>query len=65
MTFLLPVLLVMAFSNITEGAHQQDIPEDWISLFNGKDLSGWKVHGTEKWYVEDGDLVCESGPEEK
>lgn len=32
-------------------------------LFNGKDLSGWIVNGTEKWYVEDGLLVCESGPE--
>ena len=35
------------------------------SLFNGKDLSGWNIHGTELWYVEDGLLVCESGPEEK
>jgi hypothetical protein len=35
------------------------------SLFNGKDLEGWKVHGTELWYVEDGLLVCESGPEKK
>lgn len=33
------------------------------SLFNGKDLSGWKVYGTEKWYVEDDLLVCESGPD--
>ena len=32
------------------------------SLFNGKDLDGWKVYGTEKWYVQDGELVCESGP---
>lgn len=35
------------------------------SLFNGKDLSGWKVHGTEKWYVENGELVCESGPDKE
>jgi hypothetical protein len=35
------------------------------SLFDGKDLSGWNVHGTELWYVDDGLLVCESGPEEK
>lgn len=35
------------------------------SLFNGKDLSGWKIYGTEKWYVEDGLLVCESGPDEE
>ena len=35
------------------------------SLFNGKDLEGWKIYGTEKWYVEDGLLVCESGPDEE
>ncbi|MEE9374312.1 MAG: DUF1080 domain-containing protein [Saprospiraceae bacterium] len=34
-----------------------------ISLFNGTDLSGWEIYGTEKWYVEDGLLVCESGPD--
>ncbi len=33
------------------------------SLFNGKNLDGWVVHGTEKWYVENGELVCESGPD--
>lgn len=33
-------------------------------LFNGKNLDGWTIYGTEKWYVEDGLLVCESGPEE-
>ncbi len=31
------------------------------SLFNGKDLSGWEIYGTEKWYVDDGLLICESG----
>ncbi|SMG31916.1 protein of unknown function [Arenibacter troitsensis] len=36
-----------------------------ISLFNGKDLSGWTVYGTEKWYVEDGLLVSESGPDKQ
>jgi len=35
------------------------------SLFNGKDLTGWKIYGTEKWYVENGLLVCESGPDKK
>jgi hypothetical protein len=34
-------------------------------LFNGKDLSGWAIHGTEKWYVENGELVCESGPDKE
>ena len=33
-----------------------------INLFNGTDLSGWIIYGTEKWYVEEGLLICESGP---
>jgi len=36
---------------------------DYKELFNGLDLNGWIVYGTEKWYVEDGLLVCESGPD--
>jgi len=32
-------------------------------IFNGRDLSGWQVHGTERWFVENGELVCESGPD--
>lgn len=31
-------------------------------LFNEKDLSGWEIYGTEKWFVQDGLLVSESGP---
>ncbi|WP_255550957.1 DUF1080 domain-containing protein [Granulicella sp. dw_53] len=27
---------------------------DWISLFNGNDLSGWKKIGAESWTAEDG-----------
>ena len=34
-----------------------------VSLFNGSDLHGWEIFGTEKWYVEDGLLFCESGPD--
>lgn len=34
-----------------------------VSIFNGKDLTGWTAHGTEKWYVEKGLLICESGPD--
>jgi hypothetical protein len=33
------------------------------SLFNGRTLDGWNIHGTEKWYVEGDELVCESGPD--
>jgi Domain of Unknown Function (DUF1080) len=35
------------------------------SLFNGKDLKGWTINGTEKWYVDKGELVCESGPDKQ
>ena len=35
------------------------------SLFNGKTLNGWSIHGTEKWYVDGGELVCESGPDKE
>ena len=36
-----------------------------VELFNGKDLHGWEEYGTEKWYVEDGVLICESGPDKE
>ncbi len=39
------------------------LPLEPVSIFNGEDLGGWVVHGTEQWYVEDGELVCESGPD--
>jgi hypothetical protein len=34
-------------------------------LFNGFDLTGWQINGTEKWYVENGELICESGPDKE
>jgi Domain of Unknown Function (DUF1080) len=37
--------------------------QKFVPIFNGKDLSGWKINGTEKWYVENGELVSESGPD--
>ncbi|RTE54681.1 DUF1080 domain-containing protein [Arenibacter aquaticus] len=36
-----------------------------MSLFNGEDLTGWTIYGTEKWYVEDGLLISESGPDKQ
>lgn len=48
--------MVMAISAFFTTAQEK-------SLFNGEDLSGWTVYGTEKWYVEDGLLICESGPD--
>jgi len=36
-----------------------------VKLFNGKDLSNWTIHGTEKWYVQDSEMICESGPDKQ
>lgn len=36
-----------------------------VNLFNGVDLAGWEKYGTELWYVKDGLLVCESGPDKQ
>jgi hypothetical protein len=36
--------------------------ETTIDLFNGENLNGWVNHGEEKWFVENGELICESGP---
>jgi len=37
--------------------------QGWIQLFNTKNLDGWTAYGTEKWYVDNSELVCESGPD--
>jgi Domain of Unknown Function (DUF1080) len=36
-----------------------------VPIFNGKDLSGWTINGTELWYVDGKELVCESGPDKQ
>jgi 3-keto-disaccharide hydrolase len=33
---------------------------DWTPLFNGRDLTGWKNNGAEKWVVDDGTILGES-----
>ena len=55
------VLLIFSFFLISAATQAQSTKK----LFNGKDLAGWTIHGTEKWYVEKGNLVCESGPNKK
>jgi len=52
-------LLIVALITFSNVGYAQKMKK----IFNGKDLSGWTIHGTEKWYVENGELVCESGPD--
>lgn len=54
------VLALWALAGCTPPAVSEPAGEP---LFNGVDLTGWTLHGTELWYVEDGELVCESGPD--
>ena len=55
---LLPILSLFLITSMTV----LESRAQYKSLFNGKDLSGWRNHGSEKWYVANGELVCESGP---
>ena len=55
------LILFLVFSSILFSCNQDS--KEIISLFNGNDLDGWTTYGTEKWYVENGDLVCENGPD--
>jgi hypothetical protein len=40
-------------------------PGKTVDLFNGVDLSNWVAYGTELFYVEDGAIVVESGPDKQ
>jgi hypothetical protein len=48
---------------LTSGASAEEKETGWVQLFNGKDLTGWKVHpsGTGEWKVVDG-AIHGSGP---
>ena len=51
--------LVLTFSFISS------VNAQTTDLFNGENLDGWTVFGTEKWYVNDGEIICESGPDKE
>lgn len=53
------LLLTLIGSAITSPAQKKD-KDGWTPLFNGRDLSGWKNHGVEKWTVENGEIKGEA-----
>lgn len=61
-----PVITAVILLCATAGFAQDSKKETpkWKSLFNGKDLSGWKKIGNEKWIVEDGAIYGEGVTEE-
>jgi 3-keto-disaccharide hydrolase len=58
---LIVVLVVCSLAVLSNAVNAQNRQ----ALFNGRDLTGWKIHGTELWYVDNGELVCESGPDKQ
>lgn len=38
----------------------QAADQPWGSLFNGRDLTGWKPHGAERWVVDNGEILGET-----
>ena len=70
------VIGLLSFASIIACKNNKEEPQTQVmaegnpkssekELFNGENLNGWKIHGTEKWYVEDGELVSESGPDKE
>lgn len=53
------IFLIVVFVTISAGL--VEAKSKWISLFNGKDLTGWTVHGKATWLVQDGVLVGVGG----
>ncbi len=57
----LSFLLLSTFFAACDTSKKAAAQDQSISLFNGKNLDGWVNYGREKWYVQDGELICESG----
>ncbi len=52
-------LLILVLVTISTGL--AEAKSKWVSLFNGKDLTGWFVRGKATWSVQDGILVGVGG----
>lgn len=52
------ILLLATSSLLAQGPRRAPRPklpnEQWVALFNGKDLTGWVEVGHEKWQIQDG-----------
>jgi hypothetical protein len=61
-TFTMPIAIVWPACSCFPRLQAQAAGE-WVSLFNGKDLTGWKVYNgkPEVWGVESGLLYCKGG----
>jgi len=62
-SFLVMMIIGLCTISSCKSTTVQNQEQQVIELFNGTDLNGWIRHGTEKWYVDNHELVCESGPD--
>jgi hypothetical protein len=54
---LVTLLALSATLALAQRPQRPKLPgEDWVSLFNGKDLTGWVEIGKEKWIVDNGTI---------
>jgi len=53
-------MLLLGFVSLGAQSSFGQSASDWVELFNGKDLTGWRNNGAEKWVVEDRTILCES-----
>ena len=62
---LLSMLLIVYSCSTSSKNTATDLPQgqepEWVSLFNGKDLTGWTSRGTAIWAVKDGVLTGHGG----
>ena len=58
-----PLLILTACCLLTSAAHSAD-DEDFVPLFNGRDLTGWTLVNTppQTWSVQDEMLICTGKP---
>lgn len=54
------ILVLLGLASVLAQEPRQTTDKNWVPLFNGKDLTGWKNHGAEKWTVQDGEILGEA-----
>jgi Domain of Unknown Function (DUF1080) len=62
--FLFALFIVCSCSTTTKNSDtsfKQTAELEWVSLFNGKDLTGWTTRGKAVWTVKDGILMGQGG----
>jgi hypothetical protein len=55
------VFLLLAAGALLSQSRPKPPDPGWVSLFNGRDLTGWVKIGNEKWEVEEGGIIHGQG----